>query len=168
MLQRSSLTKPYGIFLLTDKRLDALAVREAQMLSLSRFYLPGDKIFITTAQWRRLVDADISDPVPVASGNKFVLCSQAYEAVFDFIVANTELEDIELIGANRLGSPESQELDQGIRDARSAIFEDRQSTQECFDYVRSVIPLLEAAEIHRSIRIAGLSHEDYASTNQTG
>ena len=46
---------------------------------------------------RRLVDADISDPVPVATGNKFVLCSQAYEAVFDFIVANIELEDIELL-----------------------------------------------------------------------
>ena len=57
----------------------------------------GGQDFHHYRSMRRLVDADISDPVPVASGNKFVLCSQAYEAVFDFIVANIVLEDIELV-----------------------------------------------------------------------
>ena len=57
----------------------------------------GGQDFHHYRSMRRLVDADISDPVPVATGNKFVLCSQAYEAVFDFIVANVGLEDIELI-----------------------------------------------------------------------
>ena len=114
----------------------------------------GGQDFHHYRSMRRLVDADISDPVPVASGNKFVLCSQAYEAVFDFIVANTELEDIEFVGARRLDTLESRQLDANIQKARMAIYQNQESTQDCYNYVRGVIPILEAVDIHRSIRTA--------------
>jgi len=106
---------------------------------------------------RRLVDAEISDPVPIASGNKFVLSSQAYEAVFDFIVANPELRDIEFVGRKQLNSPESLDLDKNIQDCMNALLIDERSDQNCYEYVRSVIPYqLLADDIHRSIRMAHL------------
>ena len=106
---------------------------------------------------RRLVDAEISDPVPIASGNKFVLSSQAYETVFDFIVANPDLKDIEFVGRKRLDTQESLNLDENIQDCMDALLVDGNSIQDCYDYVRSVIPpQLLAGDIHRSIRMAHL------------
>ena len=101
---------------------------------------------------RKLVDASISDPVPLASGNRIVLSSEAYDAVFDYITQHPGLPSIEVVG-NETGS----HLERSIRSCMDAIYEvdAGESVEECYEYVReSIRPGLEPVHVHRAIKAA--------------
>ena len=101
---------------------------------------------------RKLVDASISDPVPLASGNRIVLSSEAYDAVFDYITQHPDLPSIEVVG-NAPGP----HLERNVRSCMDAIYEvaTGESVEECYEYVRaSIRPGLEPLHVHRAIKAA--------------
>ncbi len=103
---------------------------------------------------RRLVDAKISDPIPIASANRTVLSSEAYDAVIDYITTHSDLPLIEYIGARGIHHPSSLELDENLRLCMDAIYNENteQSVHACYVYVRdSLRDGLPAAQVHRAI-----------------
>jgi hypothetical protein len=98
---------------------------------------------------RNLIDANISDPVPLASGNRIVLSSEAYDAVFDYLTQG-EFPNIELIG-----NEVSTSLEENIKTCMTEIYDEttHESIPQCFDYVKqSVRSELEYSKIHEAIR----------------
>ena len=96
-----------------------------------------------------MIDASITDPVPLASGNRIVLSSEAYDAVFDYLT-QSEFPEIELIGNDI-----STNLEDNIRTCMAEIYDEntRESVTQCFDYVKqSVRKELEYSKIHEAIR----------------